>query len=64
MEKELYVVNEGGVFVLRQTQFAEMLENGIEHPHDVCAYTHTLEEMHEMCDKYWPNEIDYSRVES
>lgn len=64
MEKTLYVVKEGEMFVLRQTRFAEMLAKGKEHPHDISAYARTLEGMHEMCDKHWPDDIDYSRVES
>lgn len=55
----MYVVKEGAFYVLRQLRF---LGRTKEHPHDICAVARSLQEMHEMADKHWPD-IDYSRVE-
>ena len=60
--KSMYVAKEG-IYVLRQTRFKEMLAAGKEHPHDVCAYARSVEEMHQMVDKHFDS-IDYSAVES
>lgn len=59
----MYVRQEGGMLVLRQTRFAERLANGMEHPHDSCAFAHSLEQMREMVDHLYPDDIDYSLVE-
>lgn len=64
MKKKFYVVQQNGMFVLRQERFAEMHAKGVDHPHDVCAYARSVEQMREMCDSHWPGDIDYSRVES
>lgn len=60
MAKKMYVAKRGSLYELRQMRF---IDRNTEHPHDVCAIAHTVEEMHSMVDKYWPAEIDYSRVE-
>ncbi|WP_321935343.1 hypothetical protein [Paraburkholderia sp. J8-2] len=57
----MYVVKEGGLFVLRQKRFQQQLAQGKEHPHDVCAYARSVDEMHSMIDAHWPN-ADYSAV--
>lgn len=62
--KSMYVANHNGSFVLRQERFREQLAAGREHPHDICAYASSVEQMHSMVDKHWPNQIDYSAVES
>jgi hypothetical protein len=61
--KSMYVVKGNSLYELRQTRYAQNLANGTEHPHDVCAVARSIEEMHSIVDKHWPNEIDYSRVE-
>ena len=63
MAKKMYVRQENGMLVLRQTRFAEKLANGIDHPHDICAIAHNVEEMRGMVDHLYPDEIDYSQVE-
>lgn len=60
----MYVVKEQNLYVLRQTRFKAALASGSEHPHDVCAYAHSVPEMHNMVDHRWPNSIDYSHVET
>jgi hypothetical protein len=64
MAKGMYVRHEGKMFVLRQTRFAEKFANGVAHPHDICVLAHTVEEMHRMADPLFPDDIDYSQVES
>jgi hypothetical protein len=58
IKKEMYVIKTGSFYELRQTRFI-----GITHPHDVCAIARSVDEMHSMVDKHWPDKIDYSRVE-
>lgn len=55
----MYVIKEGNFYVMRQKRFKGL---NPEHPHDACAYAVSVQQMHEMCDKYWPN-ADYSAVE-
>lgn len=62
MASEMYVVQEGSLFVLRQTRYREQLDQGREHPHDSCAIARSVAEMHSMVDKHWPD-ADYSQVE-
>lgn len=50
-----------GLYTLRQERYRVQLEAGKEHPHDVCAVARSIEELHRMCDKHWPD-ADYSRV--
>lgn len=57
----MYVVYEHGFYVLRQTRFRAQLQAGDEHPHDVCAYARSIEEMRSMIDTHFPN-TDYSAV--
>ncbi len=59
---EMYVTKEHGTYYLRQTRFKQLLEQGQEHPHDVCAVATSVAQMHQMIDKHWPN-ADYSAVE-
>lgn len=65
--KSMYVdahhVQAGTFYVLRQTRYRAHLLAGQEHPHDICAIARSVEEMHSMVDKHWPNDIDYSLVE-
>lgn len=58
---EMYVVKEGALYVMRQGRYAAQLAIGKEHPHDICAYARSVEEMHTMCDKHWPD-ADYTDV--
>jgi hypothetical protein len=60
MAKKMYVRWENGMLVLRQTRFSNEV---IEHPHDVCAYAHSVEEMRRMVDHLYPDDIDYSLIE-
>lgn len=60
---EMYVIKNGEFYELRQERFRAGLEAGKEHPHDVCALARSVQEMHDMADKHWPD-IDYSRVEA
>lgn len=53
----------GKAYELRQKRFKKQYESGIEHPWDICAIAISLEQMHEMADKYWPN-TDYTQVEN
>lgn len=57
----MYVAKEKGMVVLRQERFRKQLEQGNEHPHDVCAIARDVAEMHTMIDKHWPD-ADYSAV--
>jgi hypothetical protein len=59
-----YVIQEKNLFVLRQKRFADALKAGKEHPHDVCAYAHSLDEMKDMVAKYFTGDVDYSAVET
>lgn len=62
MASTMYVVKSArGMLELRQERFREQLKNGKEHPHDVCAIAHNVEEMRSMADEHWPD-IDYSAV--
>ena len=54
---EMYVCKANNFYELRQERY-----RGKNHPHDVCAVARSVEEMHEMADKHWPD-IDYSAVE-
>jgi len=60
---EMYVIKSGELYELRQERFRAGFEAGKEHPHDVCAVARSVQEMHEMTDKYFAG-IDYSRVEA
>jgi hypothetical protein len=63
MASEMYVVQAGHFYELRQTRFRAGFLAGAPHPHDVCAVAPTVEGMHAMVDKYWPD-ADYSEVEA
>lgn len=63
MAKKMYVRQESGILVLRQTRFAEKLANGIDLPNDICAFAHNVDEMRGMVDHLYPDDIDYSLVE-
>jgi hypothetical protein len=57
MSDKMYVKKcAGGLYELRQQRFRDR-----NHPHDVCAVARSVEEMHSMVDKLWPD-IDYSEV--
>lgn len=47
-----------GFWTLRQERYRKHLEEGREHPHDVCAVARDRQELREMCEKHWP-EVDY-----
>lgn len=59
---EMYVCKNGFLFELRQERYRAAFQSGKEHPNDVCAYARSVEEMHSMADKHWPD-TDYSAVE-
>lgn len=59
---EMYVSQNGLLFELRQERYRAQRAAGREHPDDVCAIARSVEEMHQMVDKHWPN-ADYSAVE-
>lgn len=62
--KSMYVANQHGSFVLRQERFRAQLAAGNEHPHDICAFASSVKQMHSMVDHLWPDQVDYSAVES
>jgi hypothetical protein len=57
----MYARREGEFVVLRQERYRAQLANNNEHPHDVCAIARTVDELHSMCDKHWPD-ADYSET--
>lgn len=59
---EMYVIKGKSLYELRQARFRAQLQLGAEHPHDVCAFARSVEEMHRMADKHWPD-ANYSAVE-
>jgi hypothetical protein len=61
--ERMYVVREGGFLVLRQERYKGALVLGHEHPHDVCAYARSVEEMRSMTDGHWTS-VDYTLVEA
>lgn len=44
----MYWTKEGHLWVLRQERYREQLEDGKEHPHDVCAYARHAEDRSSM----------------
>ena len=59
---KMYVIKSStGLLELRQSRFA-----GQDHPHDICAVAHSVDEMRAMLATYslWVNDVDYSRVVS
>jgi hypothetical protein len=60
---EMYAKKEkNGFWVLRQRRFQKALEEGKEHPHDVCAVARTLDELRGMCVGLWPD-AEYPKSE-
>lgn len=53
----------GQTYEMRQMRYKDLLTSGREHPHDLCAVSVSIEQMHTMIDKWWPD-ADYSAVES
>ena len=58
IRKFTYYVTHKGLFELRQTRFIDH----VDHPHDVCAIAHNLDELKDMYAKYldlpviWPEQ--------
>lgn len=58
---DMYVVRGSSMYELRQMRFRAQYLAGVEHPHDVCALTQSLEEM-QMLAKHFDG-ADFSAVQ-
>lgn len=52
-----------GILELRQQRFREQFNRGVDHPHDVCAYATTREELQRMLSLYLPGPVDWSEID-
>lgn len=58
---DMYAKKEGKTYTLRQERFRAHLNQGFEHPHDVCVVATSAQQLHDAVHPLWPD-ADFSAV--